>query len=313
LKNLFGKGTADKQNGDPARDGSKQFQVSSHAMEVSREIRIDSASRDGGRKPAIMLHGVMPRSGTVHVGNLISLHPELARYPNEIWEFPFLSSTASLLEFQANFFNTYSMNDDKIGRDDFQSIFGAAFVRYLHAFIPPGKRLFVKEPRVNYLEHFVVQFPHEFLVLLMRDGRDVVASTMRSWPESKFEKVCEEWNEAAERIAAFVELHERLENQFLFVKFEEVLEDPTSFVKTLCAKAGLTEAEFPFEKIADLPVQGSSALQPDGQVVWEPQTKPVGFNPVGRWENWTAAQKTQFKSIAGETLVKHGYEPSLDW
>ena len=68
--------------------------ISEQALETARSIR------GLGRAPALIIHGVMPRSGTVYVGELLRLHPDLYAYPNEIWELPFLRQTEDLLKVQ---------------------------------------------------------------------------------------------------------------------------------------------------------------------------------------------------------------------
>ena len=67
---------------------------SDHALQVAALIR-----RVEG-KPAIIMHGVIPRSGTVYIGELLRLHPDLHAYPNDIWEIPFLELTSDMLEVQ---------------------------------------------------------------------------------------------------------------------------------------------------------------------------------------------------------------------
>ncbi len=61
-----------------------------HAIEVAAQIRGEH------RGPAVMIHGIMPRSGTVYLGELLRHHPELHAYPGGIWELPFLERTTDL-------------------------------------------------------------------------------------------------------------------------------------------------------------------------------------------------------------------------
>lgn len=312
-KNFWKKITGKKESSDTPTDYDPQSysvdrhdcSVTEHALNVAKRIRGDSP-------PTIFLHGIMPRSGTVFVGNLIKLHPDLAAYPGEIWEIPFLCSTGSILDFQDSFFSAYSMNDDKIGRNDFMRMFGAAFIRYLNDF-DSSKRLFMKEPRVRFLNYFFDQFPDENLVLLVRDGRDVVSSTIRSWPEKDFESVCEEWDKAAKICLSFTEHHQDKESQWLLSKFEEILDAPSDFVRQVCTKFSLDQSRYPFDEVDLIPVQGSSMQKKDGQVTWEPIKKDADFNPIGRWSDWTDQQKDRFKLLAGESLITLGYEDSMDW
>jgi hypothetical protein len=57
--------------------------LSEYALQVAKTIR------GTDRKSAIIIHGIMPRSGTVYTGSLVKLHPDISPYPNEIWEAPF--------------------------------------------------------------------------------------------------------------------------------------------------------------------------------------------------------------------------------
>ena len=134
------------------------------------DLAVNTAAdvRGHDRSPAIMIYGVMRRSGTVYVGELLRLHPDLEAYPNEMWEVPFLKQTPRIQELQRGFIDGYRQNDERMGGNEFLPLFGASFLAYLHAFMPAGKRLLVKEAGVEYLGYFPAVFPHEHLLLVMR-------------------------------------------------------------------------------------------------------------------------------------------------
>ena len=279
--------------------------VSEHALKTAQQIRGTE------RGPAIILHGIMKRSGTVYVGDLLGLHPDLCQNPNLIWEVPFLNHTDVLLDFQERFFFDYQYNVDKIGKRDFLPLFGASLIAYLHSFAPAGQRVLVKVPSVEFLNYFYLEFPFEQLLVLVRDGRDVVASTLKTWPQLQFSDVCVRWNRSARMVIEFEKRHAQKKG-YWFARFEDAVRDPAGFVAEACCRFNLDEQKYPYDEIASIPVQGSHQFQKDGRAeYWIP--KPPGFNPVGRWQEWSGMQKAVFKRIAGRSLMELGYCESLDW
>ena len=283
-----------------------------HACQVAESIRNAGRDNDEVYPPAIFLHGVMPRCGSVYAGNLIKLHPDLHAYPNEIWEWPFLSSTKHLMSFQDEMFSTYSQLEGRLGPNDMLRIFSAASLNYLLAGVPEGKRLFMKEPRTEFLSWFFELFPNEKLIVLVRDGRDLVNSTIKSWPHYDFEATCQEWAKAARYVQA---IQSQFQNHadFLYARFETLVERPGDFVSDLCRHCDLNESRFPRDEIENLQVQGSSEVRAGDSVGWEPMKKPKSFNPIGRWRGWSNEQKSIFKRFAGEALIESGYEENDDW
>lgn len=288
---------------------SSSPQISGQALEVARAIR------GPGHPPAIIIHGVMPRSGTVYTGEVLRLHTHLHAYPNDLWEVPFLELTGDIQRVQRHFFAAYRQNIDKMGSHDFLPLFGSSLIAYLHSFVPTGKRLLLKVPDVQFLDRFFAVFPYENLLLLMRDGRDVVSSTIKSWPGRKFAEVCTLWDKSARTMLHFQKRHAGEPGRVMSVKYEDVVGDPEGFALRACDVFGLDRTAFHVEKIRDLPVRGSSNVvaQKTGQSSWNPVEKTRDFISVGRWKDWTPAQKRTFKRIAGQTLIETGYCRDLEW
>lgn len=277
---------------------------------ISERARLSAKSiRGRDRQPAIIVHGITKRSGTVYVGELLSLHPNIYSYPNHIWEIPFLPQTGSIIDLQKKFFLDYEQNVGKIGENDFLPLFGASFIHYLYSTVPAGRQLLLKMPGVQYLDYFYSVFPEENLLLLVRDGRDVVASTVRTWPQIRFADACRRWDRSAKMVMA---CHKRFEGRegYWLSTYEQAVREPNSFVTEACTQFGLNIEQFPFEKISSLPVIGSSTTRKQGKT-WI--KKPKNFKPVGRWQNWSPWQKFTFKKIAGTSLIDLGYCDDLDW
>jgi protein-tyrosine sulfotransferase len=277
--------------------------VTEHALETAKRIR------GADREPVIIIHGVTKRAGTNYAGELLGLHPCIYRYPNRIWEIPFLPLTGDILKIQKDFFLNYEQNTGKIGENDFLPIFGASFIAYLHFMVPEGKRMLLKMPGVQYLDYFYNVFPHENLLLVVRDGRDVVTSTIKTWPQLRFSDVCRRWDRSARMI---FQLHKNLSKRdgYLLTRYEDAVREPEAFVEQCCSRFGLDASIYPFEKIESLPVIGSSTTRKEG-ITW--MKRPKNFNPIGRWQQWSSWKKRVFKKIAGQSLLELGYCENLDW
>jgi len=292
---------------------TRGFEENAGEISVSREARqAAECIRGDCREAAIFIHGVMPRSGTVYTGEILRLHPQIHAYPNDLWEVPFLELTGDILDMQQHFFRAYPQNRDRMGEHDFLPLFGSTFMAYLQSFTPKGKRMLVKTPDAQYLDYFHSIFPKEHLLLLMRDGRDVVSSTLRTWPGMDFSMVSRKWAMSARNMLRMAEARSG-STGFLIYKFERVVEDPDSFVEKSCAAFGLEPGKFPFDEIRKLAVRGSSEIRKKGTVTWDPAEKPKDFNPVGRWQGWSRRQKEQFKRVAGEMLIEAGYCDDMSW
>jgi len=279
--------------------------VSDTAIESAKTIR-------GPKHPAtLMVFGVAPRSGTNYIGNVIANHPDICAYPNDIYEIPFLRLTNKLKDFQDGFFGDYYRNIQRMKKNDFLPLFGASFIAHLYSYVPPGKIMLTKEPDARFLRYFPTVFPHENLLLVIRDGRDVADSAIKTWPDMSFKKICQRWNDSARLILDF---QEKYKDKYLLVKYEDMLHDPLPIVESILQHYKLNPDTYPFDKIKSMPIVGSStASKKDDTVNWKPVPANENFKPTNKWEKWTEKQKNIFKKIAGETLIAANYCDSQDW
>jgi protein-tyrosine sulfotransferase len=271
-------------------------------------------ARGADRGPAIFIHGVMPRSGTVYVGELLRRHPDLYLNPHQLWEFPGLLLTGEVRKLQQKFLLGYKPNIGKLSEDDFLPLFGAALMAYLHQPVPTHQRVLVKMASVQFVNHFFSMFPHENLLILMRDGRDLVHSTLRTWPRLNFVQVTLRWNRSAQAVlTAMRSQGEGKAKGFWLARYEDVLDDSVRFVTVACERFGLDPARYPFDEIDKIRVIGSSMLGQQAKFAWRHYDKPANFRPVRYWERWSPLKKSVFKLIAGRSLVDLGYSEDLKW
>jgi protein-tyrosine sulfotransferase len=294
----------------------KGFQADFSACELEPRVREAALQiRGDDRPPALMVHGILPRSGTVFATQLLSLHPDLYSFPYDWFELPFLQLSGEILELQEQFLVHYRHNQGKIGRNDFLTLFGSSIVAYLHAATPPEMRLLMKVPSVEYLHYFWTLFPHEQLLLLTRDGRDVVQSTIKTWPQIRFSFACLRWRRAAGMVQRFHQHHQQRKQGYWLARFEDVVRDPEGFICRACERFGLDVGRYPFDQMCQEVnlIRGSSTRKEDGQVVWEVKEKSKDFQPHGYWRRWPRHRKWLFKRLAGQALIDLGYSEDLKW
>ena len=276
-----------------------------HVVKISEKIR------GINRPPASLLHGVMRRSGTNFIGQLLGLHPNICSYPGKVWEVPLLSTSPHLIDAQETFLNGYQRNREHFNQTDFLPLFGSAFIAYMHSYVPKEQQMLIKVPGVEQIWNFANLFPNERLIILQRDGRDLVASTMKSWPGYEFVDICKKWKKSQELV---LKLKQHPESAaYSFIRYEDAVSTPETFVKQLLASLKVDDGSYPYDQINQLPVKGSSEIRVNGKMTWKDVKKPKSFNPVGRWRSWTDQQKSTFKKICGETLIRSGYADNADW
>ncbi len=295
--------------------GARYSSVAPSRQFSDQDLRAFRAIRGVNSPPAIFVHGVTTRSGTVHLGEVLRLHPQIEAFPNDIWEFPLLGTIDDLLRAQTGFFNSYKQNRGKVDELLYLPLLGSAFVNYLYQSITPGRTLLMKVPDVAHLDYFEMVFPFERCVVLMRDGRDVVQSTISTWKERSLSEVARDWDTRARFLLQHKARHEG-DQKFFYTTYETVQADTQALARSVFGHFGIDVSGYPFSTIAELPVRGSSSasVSEDKRVVWTPVEKPAGFKSTGRWkDNWSERQKREFKNIAGQSLIDWGYAEDLNW
>jgi len=268
----------------------------------------------GDRPPAIMLHGALQRTGTNYVAALLALHPDVAGLEGVVYEFAFLTLVGDIVAMQKKYETKAAGASGTRSPSDFAALFGTAMLTHLFNRWSKGKRMLLKVPGVGFLNHFPVAFAHEHLLLLNRDGRDVVESIQRSWPAYRFEDACREWARAVRLMLAF---QRRMAGSLTFdmIRYEDAVREPEKVVCRLCQRFGLNASRYPFDQIKNVPLLGSSSIRTRGQEEWKWKRvqKPKGFDPFGRWHKWGPEEKNTFKRIAGQSLIDCGYADDMSW
>jgi protein-tyrosine sulfotransferase len=276
---------------------------------------IDAAPTSGivgdiERADPIFIHGILPRSGTNYLCELLLLHPDFARAVKPVREDLFLDHSDHLLAFAEAVQGAW---DPRWGELD------AGLTGRLHAAMGEGllsflwadrsRRLITKSPSVRYLSRFFSFFPEARLLVLVRDGRSITQSSMDTFGWG-FERSARAWADAAEEIARFRQANAQRADRWRLVRYEDLVDDLDRELSEILTFAGLDPADYDMDSARNLPVRGSSVFFGPGRssVHWEPVRKDVTFSPIRRWESWSPRQLERFEWLAGGPLRDLGYE-----
>lgn len=297
----------------------EDFLVPLAPCQSARLAAIAAAVRGATRPPAIFIHGVLPRSGTNFLADALALHPDVHLNPGHLWEFPLLYVAPGSLALEHELVAMFRLNREVIERYELLGYLASGWIADLQR-RTGGRRMVLKSPHVQGIGLFRHVFPDDILLLCLRDGRDVIQSSLKTFgrwrPRSKgFTQLAWEWRHATEAILTFEAAGANAYPRAMVVRYEDLVERPEETMCTILRHAGLDPGRYDHAALARLPVRGSSAMPSADAGRWrEPQDKPAEFRPVGRWQgDWSAGRRRRFKAIAGEVLVRAGYAADLDW
>jgi protein-tyrosine sulfotransferase len=254
----------------------------------------------------------MPRSGTNYLYDLLCLHPDCAPAREPIHEDLFLQHADHLLAFVsavgAAWDPGWGRFDDALP-GELQSALGDGLISFLRA--DRDRRLVTKSPSVRNLHSFFTFFPNARLIILIRDGRSAVQSSMATFGWS-FDTAAHLWAEGAEEIRRFDLANGDRDSSYRIVRYEDLVDNVKPALMKILDFLDLDPDRFDFAGAARLPVRGSSAFFGPGRtsVNWDPIAKDAAFAPKERWRDWEPALHQRFEWIAGNQLRQFGYQDS---
>ena len=275
-------------------------------LEISPEM---PASEKPDAAP-IFIVGIMPRSGTNFLHRLICQHPDCGAINSTPVREDYLLHHGHLLRAylrrlkwqwghwgaDAQFVAPLSHNVGK-GLSDFL------------ATLTDSKRFVTKTPSVHNLAQFFELFPHARLLIIVRDGRSVVASGMSGFGWN-FETATREWARAANEVLRFTKKNEAYADRFRLIRYETLNENTIDQLESIFSFLGLNTEAYNFSAALETPIYGSSYMKEQGEkVTWTPQVKSEDFGKRSRWASWSSSQHRRFNRLAGTELQALGYEP----
>lgn len=274
------------------------------------------------RPDAILLFGIAPRSGTNYLYDLLRLHPEVGICP-PYWE-DFLTAHADLLDTYTRDVAARWRALEPVWSGDIPAdvetrllgSLGDGLLGFLRA--RSDRHLILsKTPSTENLDLAPRLFPRAAIVVLVRDGRAVVESAVRSGfglqHGNRYDVFTRNWSRGAQSIINFERLHDAAAVRVHRVRYEDVIADLDGSMHALFGFLGLATDPYDFGRARSLPVRGSSTFgrehDVDGdRVSWEPRAKTADFRPLDRWADWPRSRHAMFNRIAGEAMRRLGYE-----
>lgn len=293
-------------------------------------------------QPPIFLQGIDKRSGTNFLWRLLLLHPDC--HVGSVGEDFFLNHSHLLINYSERVYNNWPMRwQTRMGGPE---VLLKHLGDSLHAFIKRpyylynieaeisdkekdktidreisrekdrekdrGKdisrsRLVTKTPSVENIDQFFKLFPDAHLVIIVRDGRSVVFSGMKSFNWG-FEYAAGRWAKAAHAIHEFDRKHKDSGKKYLVLKYEDVFTDRAATLRKLMTFLDLDCDAYDFDQATNLPVYGSSEVKnTENRVHWK-AIQTDDFQPLARWHVWDPAMHRRFNWIAGDAMKKLGYQ-----
>lgn len=256
----------------------------------------------------IFILAPLPRSGTNFLWDLLRLHADCAAGRSPIWEDYLVKNSHHLVEFVDAAHRSWDpvWGPTQAMRPELMRLLGDALIRFLT--VEPDRRLVTKSPSLENLEHFFDFFPQAHLLLLVRDGRDVVDSGIATFGW-ELEGAARAWAAGVDRVMRFADRTDIPRGRCTVVRYEDLFEQPGSEIRRVLRATGLPEDRFDFDAVESMPVRGSSSHRGSGreEIHWDPVPRGPSFKPTQRWKKWDPPSRRAFSAVAGRQLSRLGY------
>jgi Sulfotransferase family len=289
------------------------------------------------------LHGARVRSGSNYLGSIMGCNPHIQLVPpgRTMYEFPLIEDLDAWAGAFAAFLDKYKGQKEQFEFQRFSPHLGNAWLTYLiDTFsLQPG-HIFIKWSSVRNIDKFFDVFPESKLILLVRDGRDNVASSVKAALATRhhktlvqkartrlshllmrdFRAAARDWADAVRKI---VRVDEELRkspaaSRYLLLRYEDVFQRPREMGARIFEFMGVRYDEAILDAVENADVVGSSFFSARGREDankpnWRATPRTEAFQPLGRWKKWSAFQKNLFQRIAGKQLFAMSYETDPNW
>lgn len=275
-------------------------------------------------QPAVIfIQGIMPRSGTHFLSNLLTHHPDCEK--SVIPEDGLLVRSSILTKFVNRNYERWLSEGglpDISARELLMESLGGGLLTFLrrawHEVLAKNgetiskeapKLLVAKTPQVVNINNFFKLFPHEKLLIIVRDGRALVESIDLSFGYGR-EEAIRDWAESARRIHVFEQTSQKFKTQYMVIKYEELHTDTEQQMRKILTFLELDSEKYDFHGALNIPVVGSSVFKGGAAGIhWNPVPKTNAFNPLARAAKWSRRQHQRFNWLAAPELIIFGYQP----
>jgi hypothetical protein len=185
------------------------------------------------------------------------------------------------------------------------------FFHHLRKGLRPRAYLIEKNNNIFHVPFIKSVFPDAKLIAISRDGRDVLVSEKyflrnEAGRAQSFEASVRQWRQAMEAQFRYAE-----EYGIHTLSYEGLLADPAPLVRELLQFLGLPDDA---ETVADMIHRSSFQFITGRKPGQEKRDSFYRKGTAGDWKNhFTAEDSRTFKEIAGDLLIRLGYERDDHW
>tara|TARA_R110000787_G_scaffold9028_25_gene31541 strand:+ start:4709 stop:5668 length:960 start_codon:yes stop_codon:yes gene_type:complete len=270
-----------------------------------------SAQSDFSGRELLFVFGLMPRSGTNFLFEMLLRIPGVERTRIAFDELPILVRPQAFEHVSTMIRAYHPPSADAFAPLSWLAFSAAGLRNHLLNLAPDGSLTLIKEPHPNNLSLFPSIFPKDRALVILRDGRYVVDSFARSFARSRlsrsFTEICEEYRASAETVADFLESdHANVK----VVRYEQANRERAATIEDIFNWLYRPIDRTALAALEALPIYGSSvkSVANSGAVDWTPVQADASFDPSSRKLGWSAGQTRTFDRIAGAVNRRLGYE-----
>lgn len=260
-------------------------------------------------RPVVFVLGMLQRTGTNYLYDLFRLHPDVSLLPPR-WEDHLLEHADRLVGYADAVARNWlpRWRNDPIERARLLRGIGNGICWFL-ADAAGGSRVVTKATSVASLETFFELFPDAYAVVLVRDGRSVTESAVRSWGFTHA-TAARRWATAARRVLDFDLASRDGPGRYHIVRYEDLVADLEKTFAHVLRFCDLDVGRYDFDAARNLPLRGSSTDRGErADLNWDPVARPADFSGIARFDGWSARQHRLFDLAAGREQRELGYEP----
>lgn len=257
----------------------------------------------------ILILGIAQRSGTNYLARVLDCHADCGTPSAPLNEDHLFQDADRLVAYAKKVSRRWppEWGDSTATRAGLETELGQALLRFLES-QTDKPRTVTKTPSLDGLERLGRLLPDTPVVVLVRDGRSVVASLMRGFHFSQ-DKAIRAWASGARALRHVQETG--AVKRLLVVKYEDLLSDLDCQVTRILEFCELPVERFDMDAARSLPVTGSSFDRPaHGKLTWEPVERTAEFKAVDRHAGLTNSARARFDWLAGKEQAALGYPPT---
>lgn len=253
-----------------------------------------------------------PRSGTSALAWALAAHPDFATGPEADFVYYLARSNAVPDAWSASVVRDDGLLASRgVSLESFLAAMGHGVSSVFALTHGPGRWIDSSPANTMVADRIAAMLPDAKFLHILRDGRAAVASMTKSGFDTlvakDFDAACSVW---VSYVNAASSLGSTFRGRVFTIRQEAMAEDPEGVMNETLAFLEASPDPGPASKLREGRI--NSSYGNSGSPADYRRAKPASDMPSHPWTDWSDAQWEAFCSIAGETMVAHGYPCDRD-